>query len=211
LTSRRRRLARPESKSELPSTVPFLPLVHPLPQTPLLNLSFLIVSRTRSMLPPVLPPARVIKITSSSTPTPKPTISSPVLPPPSSPPLPASSDEGEDTTAIPAALLADAAADQGYWEEPPEDDGAWETIPIKKSAFFFSGELNISHVLPPSLTSLLPLASPSRRDHHLLQLQLLQQQPLFSRFLLLRCSFRRRSEEAKAKPGEERQSERSEG
>lgn len=90
-----------------------------------------------SMLPPVLPPARVIKITSSGSAAPAPApISPPILPPPSSPPRSAFSEDDDESTRVPLPpVVADTFKDdgEGYWEEPPKDDGAWETIPIKKS------------------------------------------------------------------------------
>jgi hypothetical protein len=104
------------------------------------------------MLPPVPPPARVMKVTkkqkkqnqqtSPSPPLLSPTTSQsgPVLPPPASPPQPSSSEDGaSDVPDFPTLNGAPTESQQtevdlGVWEEPPKEvteEEVWEEVPVK--------------------------------------------------------------------------------
>lgn len=115
------------------------------------------------MLPPVLPPARVMKISSSTAYEAAPARVADPSPPPSS------VSDSDDEPAQPleqeekAAPSLNISSDYGWEEAPGAEEDAWETIPVKGKAKSACSVL----VFPPSLAESLSSTDAEIRFVHL--------------------------------------------
>lgn len=109
------------------------------------------------MLPPVLPPARVMKISSSTAYEAAPARVSDPSPPPSN------VSDSDDEPAQPleqeekAAPSLNISSDYGWEETPGAEEEAWETIPVKGKAKSACSVLVIPRSLAESLSPQLTL------------------------------------------------------